>query len=188
MQDTPSLSPRGLRKIVQKLCASPIFCAKNCAKVVRAQFSHNFGERWLRGPEGASAQVSHIFLASQAVRAINVSTLGRERKSTQKNKDIVARKKRKSNKKQGLEGWRVRALFVAERRPKSKTNDLVLSGRPRFGSVTVRGWNGSSGSGFRFRRFLCKKGFSLFQYSLAGKDGIEWKTGRSENGKKLAEK
>ena len=24
----------------------------------------------------------------------------------------------------------------------------------RFGSVTVWGWNGSSGSGFRFRRFL----------------------------------
>ena len=50
---------------------------------------------------------------------------------------------------------------------------------PRFGSVTVRGWNGSSGSGFRFRRFLCTKGFSLFQYSLTGKDGSgfgSWKT------------
>ena len=39
----------------------------------------------------------------------------------------------------------------------------------RFGSVTVWGWNGSSGSGFRFRRFLFKKGswwtfriFSIF--------------------------
>ena len=32
----------------------------------------------------------------------------------------------------------------------------------RFGSVTVRGWNGSSGSGFRFRRFLYKKGFLCF--------------------------
>ena len=31
----------------------------------------------------------------------------------------------------------------------------------RFGSVTVWRWNGSSGSGFRFRRFLCKKGFSV---------------------------
>ena len=42
----------------------------------------------------------------------------------------------------------------------------------RFGSVTVWGWNGSSGSGFRFRRFLCKKkGFSVFQYSFTGKDG-----------------
>ena len=41
----------------------------------------------------------------------------------------------------------------------------------RFGSVTVWRWNGSSGSGFRFRRFLCKKGFSVFQYSLTGKDG-----------------
>ena len=49
----------------------------------------------------------------------------------------------------------------------------------RFGSVTVRGWNGLSGSGFRFWRFLCKKGFSLFQYSLTGKDGSgfgSWKT------------
>ena len=27
------------------------------------------------------------------------------------------------------------------------------------GSVTVREWNGSSGSGFRFWRFLCKKVF-----------------------------
>ena len=49
----------------------------------------------------------------------------------------------------------------------------------RFGSVTVWRWNGSSGSGFRFRRFLCKKGFSVFQYSLTGKDGSgfgSWKT------------
>ena len=29
------------------------------------------------------------------------------------------------------------------------------------------------GSGFRFRRFLCKKGFSVFQYSLTGKDGSD---------------
>ena len=36
----------------------------------------------------------------------------------------------------------------------------------RFGSVKVGVWNGSSGSGFRFRRFLCKKGLSVFQYSL----------------------
>ena len=41
----------------------------------------------------------------------------------------------------------------------------------RFGSVTVWGWNGSTGSGFRFRRFLCKQGFSAFQYSLTAKDG-----------------
>ena len=51
----------------------------------------------------------------------------------------------------------------------------------RFGSVTVWGWNGPSGSGFRFRRFLCKKGFSVFQYNLTGKDGSDpgfgsWKT------------
>ena len=53
----------------------PFFVRKNCAKVVRAQFSHNFGERWLRGPESASAQVLRIFLESQAVRAIDVSIL-----------------------------------------------------------------------------------------------------------------
>ena len=51
----------------------------------------------------------------------------------------------------------------------------------RFGSVTVWRWNGSSGSGFRFRRFLCKKGLSVFQHSLTGKDGSgsgfgSWKT------------
>ena len=37
-----------------------------------------------------------------------------------------------------------------------------LQGGPssvRFGSVTVRAWNGSSGSGFRFRRLPCGKGF-----------------------------
>ena len=41
---------------------------------------------------------------------------------------------------------------------------------PRFGSVTVWGWKGSIGSGFRFRRFLYKKGFSVFQYIFKGKD------------------
>ena len=46
----------------------------------------------------------------------------------------------------------------------------AFAGRPWFGSVTVWGWNGSSGSGFRFRRFLCKEGFPVFQYSLTGKD------------------
>ena len=50
----------------------------------------------------------------------------------------------------------------------------------RFGSVTVWGWKGSIGSGFRFRRFLYKKGFfSVFQYIFRGKDGSGfgfWKT------------
>ena len=51
----------------------------------------------------------------------------------------------------------------------------------RFGSVAVWGWNGSSGSGFRFRRFLFKKVFSVFQYSLTRKNGSgsgfgSWKT------------
>ena len=57
----------------------------------------------------------------------------------------------------------------------------INSGWPRLGSVRVRfgDGNGSSSSGFRFRRFLCKKGFSVFQYSLTGKDGSgfgSWKT------------
>ena len=51
----------------------------------------------------------------------------------------------------------------------------------RFGSVTVWGWKGSCGSGFRFWRFLCKRGSSVFQYSLTGRDGSgsgfgSWKT------------
>ena len=52
------------------------------------------------------------------------------------------------------------------------TLTLLFQGGPgsvRFGYGL--GWTGSSGSGFRFRRFLCKKGFSVFQYSLTGKDG-----------------
>ena len=61
------------------------------------------------------------------------------------------------------------------------------TGWPRFGSVTVWGWNGSTGSGFRFRRFLCKKGFSVFQYSLTGEDGSgsgsgSWKHGSGGSG------
>ena len=57
--------------------------------------------------------------------------------------------------------------------------DLFRETPVRFGSVAVWAWNGSSGSGFRFRRFLCKKGFSVFQYSLTRKDGSgfgSWKT------------
>ena len=49
----------------------------------------------------------------------------------------------------------------------------------RFGSVTVWGWKGLIGSGFRFRRFLYKKGLSVFQYIFQGKDGSgfgSWKT------------
>ena len=49
------------------------------------------------------------------------------------------------------------------------------------GSVTVWGWKGSIGSDFRFRRFLYKRGFSVFQYIFEGKDGSgsgfgSWKT------------
>ena len=44
----------------------------------------------------------------------------------------------------------------------------INSGLPRFGSVAVWGWNGSSGSGFRFQRFL--RGV-LFQHSLTERDG-----------------
>ena len=51
----------------------------------------------------------------------------------------------------------------------------------RFGLVTVWGWNGSSGSGFRFWRLLRKSGFTVFQYSSTGRDGSgsgfgSWKT------------
>ena len=38
-----------------------------------------------------------------------------------------------------------------------------------FGLATVWGWNSSSGSGSRFRRFLCG-GFSVFQYRLEERD------------------
>ena len=47
-----------------------------------------------------------------------------------------------------------------------------FSGRARFGSVTVWEWNGSSGPGFRFWRFLCKKKvFLCFSTVLKGKNG-----------------
>ena len=49
---------------------------------------------------------------------------------------------------------------------------MIREAPVRFGSVTVWGWNGSSGSGFRFRRFLCQKGLSVSQYSFTGKDGF----------------
>ena len=56
-------------------------------------------------------------------------------------------------------------------------------GWPRFGSVRLRFGGGTvrSGSGFRFRRFLIRGGFCVFQYILKGKDGSgsgfgSWKT------------
>ena len=77
-------------------------------------------------------------------------------------------------------------LFSSTRRKveiDSSTRDIDLyrEAPVRFGSVTVWEGNGSSGSGFRFWRFLCKKGFSVFQYSLTGKNGSgsgfgSWKT------------
>ena len=62
---------------------------------------------------------------------------------------------------------------------------LYSQGGP--GSVRFRFGNGSSGSGFRFRQFLCKKGFSVLQYSLTGKDGSSsgfgsWETVLGKNG------
>ena len=66
--------------------------------------------------------------------------------------------------------------------PKLEANlEASFAGRPQFGSVTVWGWKGSSGSGFRFWRFLCKRGFSVFQYRLTGREGSgsgfgSWKT------------
>ena len=60
---------------------------------------------------------------------------------------------------------------------------VQCSGRPRSGSVRLRFGGGTvrSGSGFRFRRFLCKKGFSASQHSPTRKDGSgsgfgSWKT------------
>ena len=56
----------------------------------------------------------------------------------------------------------------------------ILQGGP--GSVRFSyglGWDGSTGSGFRFRRSLCNKGFSMFQCSFTGEDGSgfgSWKT------------
>ena len=67
-------------------------------------------------------------------------------------------------------------------RHQNSTSNRNREAPVRFGSVTVRGWNGSSGSGFRFRRFLCKKGFSVFHYTLAGKDGSGSAFGSWENG------
>ena len=52
----------------------------------------------------------------------------------------------------------------------------------RFGSVTVWGWKGSSSSGFRFWRFLCKRGLSVFQYSLTGRDASRFRFRFLENG------
>ena len=68
------------------------------------------------------------------------------------------------------------------RNARAKLRKIFSFGREapvQFGSVTVWGWKGSSGSGFRFWRFLCKRGFSVFQYSLTGRDGSgfgSWKT------------
>ena len=36
----------------------------------------------------------------------------------------------------------------------------------QFGSAAVRAWDGSSGSGYLFRRFLWKKGLSALLYSF----------------------
>ena len=51
--------------------------------------------------------------------------------------------------------------FVATTSPKSAPINRVAP--VRFGSVTVRAWDGSSGSGFRFQRLFWGKDF-LFQY------------------------
>ena len=51
----------------------------------------------------------------------------------------------------------------------SEQNALFRVAPVRFGCSS--GWNVSSGSSFRFRRFLSEKGFTVFEYSLTGKDG-----------------
>ena len=82
--------------------------------------------------------------------------------------------------------WAPHLTATGWRAPMCQENLISVEFREapvRFGSVTVWGWNGSSGSGFRFWRFLCKKSFSVFKYSVAGNDGSgsgfgfgSWKT------------
>ena len=74
-----------------------------------------------------------------------------------------------------------RQLHEESSRRSSANSVLTITGRPRFGSVAVWEGNGSSGSGFRFWRFLCKKSFLCFQYRLTGKNSSgsgfgSWKT------------
>ena len=44
-------------------------------------------------------------------------------------------------------------------------------GLPQFGSVTVRWWNGLSGSGFRSSSCFGEGNFPVFQYRLLERDG-----------------
>ena len=66
--------------------------------------------------------------------------------------------------------------------PLKTLTDINREAPVRFGSVAVRGWNGSSGSGFRFRRLLCKKRLFCVSVQFAtGKDSsgsgfASWKT------------
>ena len=58
---------------------------------------------------------------------------------------------------------------------------MLFSGWQRFSSVTVPAWDGSSGSSFRFRRFLSGKGVFCFSTVLTESDGSvsgcgSWKT------------
>ena len=59
-QDTPSLSPRGLSKMVQKLCVSPIFFF---AKSVQNLCSHNFRAILGRGDSEVPKMLLHKFCA-----------------------------------------------------------------------------------------------------------------------------
>ena len=69
-------------------------------------------------------------------------------------------------------------IFLGHTAWKRKTEAAV-----RLGSVTVWGWNGSSGSGFRFQRFLCKKRFfCVFQYSFNRKERFWFRFRFLENG------
>ena len=73
-------------------------------------------------------------------------------------------------------------ILADYRRPFSWKFSIRREASVRFGSVTVRGWNGSSGSGFRFRLgSSAKRVFLCFQCSLTGKDSSgsgfgSWKT------------
>ena len=126
--------------------------------------------------------------------------MAKKGKTLKNNQVILRREKQRIPPKQGKEGHRKPHKFVQVKLPpnfakihricqssfhkRAPTFDVETDNREapvRFGSVTVWEGNGSSGSGFRFQRFLFKKGLSVFQYSLTRKNGSgsgfgSWKT------------
>ena len=73
--------------------------------------------------------------------------------------------------------------FKYDLRNKFKDKSGIFREAPvRFGSVTVWRWNGSSGSGFRFLRFLCKKGFFCISVQFHRKGRFRFRFRLLENG------